>query len=75
MGGVRIDNLVAEADGEERSFKIVRRQPDGQSRAADIARRYGLSFDVIRERLAGRSELQSSSDNTIDKRKDGSQDE
>ena len=75
MGGVRIDNLVAEADGEERSFKIVRRQPDGQSRAADIARRYGLSFDVIRERLAGRSELQNSSDNTIDKRKDGSQDE
>ena len=54
MGGVRIDNLVAESDGEQRSFRILRRPPDGKSRAADIARRYGLSFDVIRERLQNR---------------------
>ncbi|MCI9449141.1 MAG: hypothetical protein HFE30_02655 [Clostridiales bacterium] len=52
-GGVRIDNLVAEVDGSKRSFKIVRKSPDGKSYAADIAGKYGLSFDKIREKIKG----------------------
>lgn len=50
-GGVAIDNLVAELDGDRRSFKIVRKSPDGKSYAADIASKYGISFDAIREKL------------------------
>lgn len=53
-GGVAIDNLAAESDGEKRSFHIVRRSPDGQSRAADIAKKYGLSYDMIKDHLKNR---------------------
>ena len=51
VGGVKIDNLVAEVDGSKRSFRILRKSPDGKSYAADIAKKYGLSFDVIREKV------------------------
>ncbi len=50
-GGVMIDNLVAEVDGSKRSFKIIRKSPDGKSYAADIAKKYGLSFDLINEKV------------------------
>ncbi len=49
-GGVKIDNLVAELAGDKRSFKILRKSPDGKSHAADIAKKYGLSFDIIKEK-------------------------
>ena len=55
-GGVKIDNLVAEVDGSKRSFRILRKSPDGKSYAADIARKYGLSFDAIKEKLRGQGQ-------------------
>jgi len=51
MDAVKIDNLVAEVSGGERSFKIIRKSPDGKSYAADIAKKYGLSFDVIKDKI------------------------
>ena len=51
-GGSRIDTLVAGIEGEgKRSFKIVRAKPDGKSYARDIAKRYGLTFDSILEKI------------------------
>lgn len=52
MNAVKIDNLVAEVTGGERSFRILRKSPDGKSYAADIAKKYGLSFDVIKDKIA-----------------------
>ncbi len=52
MGGVRIDSLVAEVKDGARSFKILRKKPDGKSYASDIASKYGLSFDKITEKLS-----------------------
>ncbi len=56
-GGVKIDNLVAEVDGSKRSFKIIRKSPDGRSYAADIAANYGISYEKIREKLSARDVL------------------
>ena len=50
LDAVKIDNLVAEVDGAERSFKILRKSPDGKSYAADIAKKYGLSFDELKNK-------------------------
>ena len=46
-GGVRIDNLVAEIYDGKRSFRILRKMPDGKSYARDIAEKYGLSLDEL----------------------------
>lgn len=46
-GGVPVDSLVADITDGERSFKIRRAAPDGKSYAADIASKYGLSFESI----------------------------
>lgn len=54
MGAVKIDNLVAEVDGSKRSFRIIRKSPDGKSYAADIAGKYGLSFDAIQSKIRER---------------------
>ena len=51
MGGVRIDTLVADVTEGERSFKVVRRAPEGKSFAADVAGKYGLSMDSILEKV------------------------
>ena len=52
IGGVKIDSLVAEVKEGSRSFKILRKTPDGKSYASDIAEKYGLSFDKITEKLS-----------------------
>ncbi len=52
LGGVAIDSLVAEVKDGSRSFKILRKKPDGKSYASDIAEKYGLSFDKITEKLS-----------------------
>ncbi len=47
-GGLRFDFLVAEvASGEDRTYRIVRRLPDGQSYAGTIAQRYGISAATL----------------------------
>ncbi len=51
IGGVRIDNLSADIADGKRSFRIVRRTPDGKSYARDIAEKYGLSFENITQTL------------------------
>ncbi len=51
LGGVKIDNLVADIADGERSFKLARRAPEGKSFAADVAGKYGLSMDSILEKV------------------------
>ena len=46
-GGVKVDNLVAEIADGVRSFRIVRRAPEGKSYASDVAEKYGLTFEKI----------------------------
>ena len=47
-GGAKIDNLVAEiAPDGTRSFRILRKMPDGKSYARDIAEKYGLSLERL----------------------------
>ena len=48
-------SMVSAVDPEDptvRTFKIVRRAPDGRSYAMALAERYGLTYDRIRGRLA-----------------------
>lgn len=52
-GGVPLDSLVADISNGERSFKISRVAPEGKSYAADIAGKYGLSFESIMKKLKG----------------------
>ncbi len=49
-GGVRIDTLVAGIEEGRRSFKIYRAKGDGKSYARDIAEKYGLSYEKIKEK-------------------------
>ena len=50
-GGVKIDNLSADISDGRRSFRIIRRTPDGKSYARDIAEKYGLSYENIMDQL------------------------
>lgn len=45
----RLDNLTVEVDegSGKRLYKVKRTRPDGRSRAADVARKYGLSFEEL----------------------------
>ncbi len=52
-GGVQIDTLVAGIEEGRRSFLIKRAKPDGKSYARDIADKYGLSFEGIRNIIKG----------------------
>ncbi len=47
LGGVKIDTLAADITDGVRSFKVVRRAPEGKSHASDVAEKYGLSFENI----------------------------
>ena len=52
MGGVPIDNMVAEVtDDGRRTFRVIRKNPDGKSYAKDIADKYGLSFEQICKKI------------------------
>ena len=51
LGGVKIDNLVADISAGVRSFKVERRAPEGKSYASDIAEKYGLSLDSILKKV------------------------
>ena len=46
-GGVGVDTLVAAMAEGQRSFRILRKKPDGRSYAKDIADKYGLSFEEL----------------------------
>ena len=55
-GGVLIDTLVAGIKGSERSFEIVRAKPDGKSYARDIAEKYGLSAQMIKNKVLAKKD-------------------
>jgi len=46
-GGALIDTLVAGMETGQRSFRILRKKPDGKSYARDIAIKYGITYDTI----------------------------
>ena len=46
-GGAPIDTIVAGMETGQRSFKIIRKKPDGKSYARDIAEKYGITYDTI----------------------------
>ncbi len=46
-----IDTLVAGMEAGQRSFKILRKRPDGKSYAHDIAVKYGLTYDSILNKI------------------------
>ena len=46
-GGAPIDTLVAGMETGQRSFRILRKKPDGKSYARDIAEKYGITYDNI----------------------------
>ena len=46
-GGSLIDTLVAGMETGQRSFRILRKKPDGKSYARDIAIKYGITYDTI----------------------------
>ncbi|MBE6656666.1 MAG: hypothetical protein E7609_07395 [Ruminococcaceae bacterium] len=56
LGGAPLDSLVAGMEEGRRSFLINRMAPDGKSYATDIAEKYGLSFDSIRNSLKGENQ-------------------
>lgn len=49
----KVDNLVMGINGGERTFEVLRQEPDGKSYARDIADRYGLSADMILQAKKG----------------------
>ncbi len=56
LGGIPLDTLVAGIEEGKRSFKIVRKKPDGKSYARDIADKYGLSFENLMAEKARRQQ-------------------
>lgn len=55
-GGVLIDTLVAGMETGQRSFKIIRKKPDGKSYARDIAEKYGITYDRMVNNFDSRTE-------------------
>ncbi|MCR5509791.1 MAG: DNA mismatch repair protein [Lachnospiraceae bacterium] len=45
--GARAQSLIVKTDGSERSFKIAVAPPAGMSYAEDIARKYGVTYDML----------------------------
>ncbi len=43
----RAASLVALSDGGQRSFKVKVAPPQGMSYAQDIARKYGVTYDML----------------------------
>lgn len=55
-GGVGVDTLVAAMAEGQRSFRILRKKPDGRSYAKDIADKYGLSFEELLAKKSAKKE-------------------
>lgn len=53
-GTARVDSLVTGVQHGERSFKIAIAPPQGVSYAKDIAKKYGVTFDQLQEKLEAR---------------------
>lgn len=55
-GRAMIDTLVAGIESGKRSFKITRAKPDGKSYARDIAKKYGLTYNNIVDKVQHRTD-------------------
>ena len=44
---VKAASLIVKSDGGNRSFKLEIAPPEGSSYAADIARKYGVTFEML----------------------------
>lgn len=47
--------LISEEDPTIRTFKVVRKKPGIKAYAASLAEKYGLTYEIIKERLTGGS--------------------
>ena len=54
-GGSRVESLVTGVQRGERSFKVAVMPPQGVSYAKDIAEKYGVTFDKIKQHLEHRN--------------------
>lgn len=52
-GDSKIESLVTGVENGQRSFKVFIAPPQGVSYAKDIAEKYGVTFDKIKNRLIG----------------------
>lgn len=50
-GDSKIESLVTGVENGQRSFKVFIAPPQGVSYAKDIAEKYGVTFDKIKNRL------------------------
>lgn len=50
-GTSRVESLITGVQKGERSFKVSIAPPQGVSYAADIAKKYGVTFDIIKEHI------------------------
>ena len=49
---VKAVSLIVKADGGNRSFKIEAAPPEGMSYAGDIAKKYGVTYEMLVEHLS-----------------------
>ncbi len=45
--GQKAASLIVRSDGGNRSFKLAVAPPEGTSYASDIAKKYGVTFDML----------------------------
>ena len=50
-GDSRVESLVTGVHDGQRSFKVAIIPPQGMSYAKDIALRYGVTFDIIKDNI------------------------
>ncbi len=62
-GGAPIDTLVAGMETGQRSFKILRKKPDGKSYARDIAEKYGITYNNIINNFDNRTKTEKENNN------------
>ena len=54
-GDSRVESLVTGVHDGQRSFKVAIIPPQGTSYAKDIALKYGVTFDIIKESIDKKS--------------------
>ncbi len=43
----KVSSIVMESEGGNRSFKVSEMPPEGSSYASDIARKYGVTYEML----------------------------
>ena len=55
-GSSRVESIITGVQQGERSFKVAIAPPQGVSYARDIAQKYGVTFDIIKNHIDDRSD-------------------